>query len=254
MPFQKMKIEERKPIWTALSDFYLDTELDELDFQFIAKKIYESPYSFDDIKNINKYELFPVLQTNLLSVAGEWAGFDEKWLIQRIIKSLERRNLITKFLIDCWFLIFSWMTKDYLKKTKIELNKLKPDSTSFLVTCKELYLKKIEPFEFNTNKTDLELKLENIAADFNSKNQILDFQHYLQELQYWIDVWAAYFILEIFDLKKAKEIDGLNINDLIDLCWRTVDRNKNYFKSDKAKINCEKWIESKKTAYNNGYN
>jgi hypothetical protein len=76
---ETLNIEERKPIWIALSDFYLDTELQESDFRHIAFKIIESPYSLEEVKEINKYEIFPVLQPNLMSVAGEWAGFPENW-------------------------------------------------------------------------------------------------------------------------------------------------------------------------------
>ena len=68
---------ERKPIWVALSAFYLDTELHRTDFKHIATVIYKSPYNLDEVKTINKYEVFPVLQLNLLSVAGIWTGFNE---------------------------------------------------------------------------------------------------------------------------------------------------------------------------------
>ncbi len=88
-----LNIEERKPIWIVLSEFYLDTELQESDFRHIAFKIIESPYSIDKVKEINKYEVFPVLQPNLLSVAGEWAGFDEEWLINSITDSLNMSTL-----------------------------------------------------------------------------------------------------------------------------------------------------------------
>lgn len=63
-----LNIEERKPIWIALSDFYLDTELQEATFRYIATKIAESPYSFKKVKEIDKYEIFPVLKNNSLSI------------------------------------------------------------------------------------------------------------------------------------------------------------------------------------------
>jgi hypothetical protein len=62
-----VNIEQRKPIWIALSEFYLDTELGDSDFRQIPFTILESPYSLDEVKTINKYEVFPVLQSNLLS-------------------------------------------------------------------------------------------------------------------------------------------------------------------------------------------
>ena len=52
-----VNLEERRPIWIALSEFYLDTELDGSDFRRIAFTILDSPYSFDEVKRINKYEV-----------------------------------------------------------------------------------------------------------------------------------------------------------------------------------------------------
>ena len=39
---ETLKIKERKPIWIALSEFYLDIELQESDLRDIAFKIIES--------------------------------------------------------------------------------------------------------------------------------------------------------------------------------------------------------------------
>ncbi len=115
-------LEERKPIWIALSEFYLDTELQESDYERIVSKIIESPYSLDEIKEINKYEVFPILQYNFLTVAGEWAGFDEEWLIKNIIDSLKRRNAIKKLGIESFYLIFKWMLKDHWRKVEMIYN------------------------------------------------------------------------------------------------------------------------------------
>ncbi|MFS4416182.1 hypothetical protein [Maribacter sp. 2307ULW6-5] len=111
-----LNIEERKPVWAALSDFYLDTELQEDDFAHIARTILASPYSWEEVKHIDKYEVFPVLQPNLLSVAGEWAGFDEDGLAHRIAASLSKRNALRKIRIACAYLAFRWMCKAYWEK------------------------------------------------------------------------------------------------------------------------------------------
>lgn len=117
-------IDERKPIWLVLSEFYLDTELQESDFRRIAKKIIESPFTFKEVKKINKYEVFPVLQPNLMSVAGEWVGFNEEWLVKRIQNSLANRNYFEKIKIERDYLTLKWMCRDYwerLEKNYIEL-------------------------------------------------------------------------------------------------------------------------------------
>jgi hypothetical protein len=110
---KEINIEARKPIWLALSEFYLDTELQEIDFKYITEKILESPYSLEEVKQINKYEVFPILQLNLLSVAGVWAGFDEEWLIKSIIKSLNKRNKVNKLVIESSYLTLKWICTDY---------------------------------------------------------------------------------------------------------------------------------------------
>ncbi len=120
-----LNIEERKPIWVALSDFYLDTELQESDFRYIASKIIESPYSFEEVREIDKYEVFPVLQPNLLNVAGEWSGFDEEWLINSIIESLSKRNTVRKIAIESLHLTLKWMCNDYWEKLELVYNEIK---------------------------------------------------------------------------------------------------------------------------------
>ena len=124
---EALNIEERKPIWIALSDFYLDTELQASDFRHIAFKIIESPYSFEKVKEINKYEVFPILQPNLMSVAGEWAGFDEKWLVDSIMESLAKRNIAKKIGIEGPYLTFKWMCQDYWEKLEKVYNELKSE-------------------------------------------------------------------------------------------------------------------------------
>jgi hypothetical protein len=125
-----INIEERKKIWMALSKFYLDTELQESDFSHIAYKIIESPYSLEEVKQINKYEIFPILQANLLNVAGEWAGFDEEWLVNSILESLRKRNAMKKWAIKISYLAFKSMCKDYWERLEKSYNQIKNNTES----------------------------------------------------------------------------------------------------------------------------
>ena len=106
-----INIEERKPIWIALSNFYLDTELQDSDYKSIAKAFKSSPYTLLEIKRINKYEVFPILQFNLLDIAGEWMGFDEDWLVNGIIDSLCSRNILSNTRIEISYFLWHWMCK-----------------------------------------------------------------------------------------------------------------------------------------------
>ena len=122
---ETFKIEERKPIWIALSEFYLDTELQESDFRDIATKIIQGPYSIEKVKEIDKYEVFPVLRNNLMSVAGVWFGFDEKWLVERIQESLSKRNAVRKIAIEGAYLTSKWMNKEYWGKIEMIYHEMK---------------------------------------------------------------------------------------------------------------------------------
>lgn len=73
----------RIPVWIALSELYLDTDVSVF-HDAIADTLAASPYSVDDLRDILMDDVHPALHANLLSVAGEWAGFDEAWLIERI--------------------------------------------------------------------------------------------------------------------------------------------------------------------------
>jgi len=87
----------RKPVWLALSEFYLDTALQPADFRRIRAVFDQSGYSAQEIRGIDYAEVGPVLYSNLLSVAGEWAGFDEAALLaavrKRAAKSIKIRDL-----------------------------------------------------------------------------------------------------------------------------------------------------------------
>jgi hypothetical protein len=126
MPQEPFNIDNRKPIWIAISAFYLDTELQESDFQGIAEIIIKSKFSFEEIRAIDKYEIFPVLKYNLLQVAGEWAGFDEDWLVENITLRLHRKSKFRRVKIEISYWLFQWMCKDYwrnLEKVYIQAKK-----------------------------------------------------------------------------------------------------------------------------------
>ena len=107
-------IERRKKIWLVLSEFYLDTELTSEDFDRISTVFRQSGYVLSEIKEIDLYEVFPLLQMNLLSNAGEWAGFDEDWLISSCGRCYcKRRNWYHRLTCKFWNNLFYWMRKHY---------------------------------------------------------------------------------------------------------------------------------------------
>lgn len=90
----------RIPVWNALSDLYLDTDV-TLSHASIVRTLTASPYSLDALHEMLMYDVHPALYQNLMSVAGEWAGFDEAWLVERI--ATIRRQPRWRRRITHWF-------------------------------------------------------------------------------------------------------------------------------------------------------
>jgi hypothetical protein len=113
MILDEMEIERRKPVWAALSELWLDTELMPDDLQRIAGVMKKSGYSLPELRDIYLFEVAPVVFGNLLVVAGEWAGFDEDWLFAEAAKRGNRRRLclrvFVKIGIGKW--IMTWATE-----------------------------------------------------------------------------------------------------------------------------------------------
>jgi hypothetical protein len=93
------EIERRKPVWAALSDLWLDTEFTEDDLLRVAGVMKRSGYSVNELREIYLFEVAPVVFPNLLSVAGEWAGFNEEWLFAEATKRAQKRSLILRALV-----------------------------------------------------------------------------------------------------------------------------------------------------------
>ena len=74
-------IENEGKAYIALSDLFLDTVID-VDCVASALRPLHIPSS--TLYDMLRYDLFPILYPNLISVAGVWDGFDEVWLLSRI--------------------------------------------------------------------------------------------------------------------------------------------------------------------------
>ena len=85
-----LELVARRPVWLALSDMFLDTDT-SLTRDWRARELAASPFSLDELEAILVDEVYPICRANLLSIAGEWAGFDATWLEQRITRRLSSR-------------------------------------------------------------------------------------------------------------------------------------------------------------------
>ena len=88
MAVPESELRDRRPVWSALSELFLDTRLLSADLDRIAKSLAASPYSIEKLEEILLWEVYPACRSNMLTLAGEWAGFDQDWLEQRIRRPL----------------------------------------------------------------------------------------------------------------------------------------------------------------------
>ncbi len=75
---------QRRPVWLAFSDLFLDTDT-ALFRAGHTRDLAASPYSLEELDAILREEVYPACSFNLSLVAGEWAGFDSDWLERRIL-------------------------------------------------------------------------------------------------------------------------------------------------------------------------
>jgi hypothetical protein len=90
-------INKRRPLWVALSELWLDTELSIGYLEAIARVMADSGLSVEELRQVYLTEVAPVVAPNLLTVAGAWSGFDEEWLCSQIIRNLRDRPRLTRF-------------------------------------------------------------------------------------------------------------------------------------------------------------
>ncbi len=92
---------QRRPVWLALSELFLDTDIETL-LPSLAHALAASAYSEAELERILRDEVQPLLQWNLLSVAGVWDGFDAEWLEHSILARRHRLRLPFLFPHEEW--------------------------------------------------------------------------------------------------------------------------------------------------------
>lgn len=85
---------ERRRVWEAMSELYLDTDVDVEVLARVAEELARSPYSLPELQRILRHEVHPVLVQNLGTVAPVWDRFDPQWLEESISAHLRRPLLV----------------------------------------------------------------------------------------------------------------------------------------------------------------
>jgi hypothetical protein len=102
----------KRPIWLALSEFWLDTELQTEDLRRIAEILKESGYTSEEIARIYKFEVAPVVWMNIFPFypsVGEWAGFDPEWLEENMMSNIGRQKKSAFYRWRTRSKFFCWM-------------------------------------------------------------------------------------------------------------------------------------------------
>ena len=78
----------RVSVWNAMADQFLDTEA-RPDIPQVALRCLDAGYDVEQARDIWRHEVTPAVAFNLYDPVGEWAGWNEEWLVKRI---LDRRG------------------------------------------------------------------------------------------------------------------------------------------------------------------
>jgi hypothetical protein len=108
----------RAPVWWAMSELFLDSELDGSDFVYMAKRCAPTQYTNKNFEHILLKEVFPAFHENLIAVAGDWAGWSEEYVVNQVLCHQK------KFTINFWKIRpFAWffyrdVRRDWLSKVQ----------------------------------------------------------------------------------------------------------------------------------------
>jgi hypothetical protein len=87
VPMTEEEIARRMPLWEALADLYLDTWM-ECFVPNVVAAAKEGGFALEDVEHILRWEVRPAFYLNLLSVAGEWAGWHPEIVREDIEKAM----------------------------------------------------------------------------------------------------------------------------------------------------------------------
>lgn len=87
-------IDRRMPVWHALHQIFLDTELDPDQYRRIAETLAASGYGRDALKAILDDEVAPAFHFNILDIAGEWTPWHPDQVREIVLDHLRGRSTL----------------------------------------------------------------------------------------------------------------------------------------------------------------
>jgi hypothetical protein len=97
-PLAKREIARRMPLWCALAELFLDTDMPEVWIPNIAGVIVRDGWSLDEADHALRWEVRPAFYHNLLAVAGEWAGWHDAD-VRRLVLATRAPGRLTRALL-----------------------------------------------------------------------------------------------------------------------------------------------------------
>jgi hypothetical protein len=79
------EIARRTPMWCALAELFLDTEMEVRNYRDVAEAAQAGGFSIEEVRRILEAEVFPAFVFNILDIAGEWAGFHPDDVRKRVL-------------------------------------------------------------------------------------------------------------------------------------------------------------------------
>ena len=242
----EINIEDRIPVWEKLSQFYLDTELDYYDYRQIALTIIQSPFSLEQVKKINRREVFPILYVNLLTMTGEWSGFDKDWLVEKIEKRGRRRNALSKLGLFIIHGPLKWMYLRHWPEVEKAMSELQLHPDMYITTCRALVNEGIEPFDYSQFDSDLVLQLKQIASGYCDRGEQKLFCEYLTDRNDFIHMWTGYLLVELFQLNDSEQATQYGESyALKENCLAQMESDLVYLKNETSRENAQKWLSEK---------
>jgi hypothetical protein len=104
MSLNDFEITRRAPVWEALAELFLDTELQDYHYRYIAERLRDSGYALHELEQILSEEIAPVFYTNLSAVAGEWQPWSADFVKERVLQYLNHRPTLAERLLPQRFL------------------------------------------------------------------------------------------------------------------------------------------------------
>ena len=120
---------------------------------------------------------------------------------------------------------------------------------AFLWASKELYLKKIHPFDFTLSSTEEYQRIISLGRQLIQEIGLQDFLGFLLEGQYRVHVWTAFIGLEYGNPDKSEILRISGKETIVTLCIESIQDITERMLDNPIRKNQEAWTAKMKAKY-----